>query len=151
MKLSQKQRIDLESIEYFVHDPSNITDDDRRDFLAFSDRGIIPEHRQGQLRLTKGHSSKQNIDLAFFTNKQLNGYQKLFLGKSRRGLHVQLWEDGIMDGVTPIVTLVENLPEAVMLFMEKSLFKGLYSRKGKNEVFKGRWYEAWTCSSTLST
>lgn len=140
MKFSKKQLIDLESIEYFIGDSYKeipITGEDRQDFLLFSDKGIIPENRKGQVQYVKGsNGSRKDINLSFFTGKKLNGYQQLFLGKSRRGLHVQLWEDGIMDGTHPIYTLMQEedgtpIPKSVMEFMKKSLFS---KRGGMPEV-----------------
>ena len=157
--LSRKQLVDLESIEYFIPDVYRgvpITIEDKQDFLMFSDKGIIPNHRVDSIQFNKGNNgSKKDINISFFTGKTLNGYQLLFLGKSRRGLHVKLWEDGIMAGTHPLYTLVQDgngrIPASVMEFMEKSLFKGLYSRKSKNESFKGRWYDAWESLDTTES
>ncbi|MEK6882317.1 MAG: hypothetical protein AABY22_22045, partial [Nanoarchaeota archaeon] len=74
--MTKKQIEDLETIEYFVPDWGDfkdikITDENRKSFLLFSERGIKSE--------------------------KTKGYEKLLEGKRWRGIHMGMYEEGILD------------------------------------------------------
>jgi hypothetical protein len=111
MRFSRKQLADLVTIEFFIppaYRSTGITEQDRIDFMAYSDRGEI-------VRPSEFGTMKTG---------QLTGYQILLQAKRWRGIHMELWETGIMDGSVPIAVLVEDLPPEVIDFAKRELFKG---------------------------
>jgi len=112
MKLSNKQKNDLETIMYFV--PSalekykdQITEKDIEDFFAYSDRGI----RRGD------EDSLQVRD----------GYHTLIEGKRWRGIHAhEIYEKDLASSYPemPYVVLLEGMPRSVVEFLKKELFGG---------------------------
>ena len=107
--MTKKQIEDLETIEYFVPDWGDfkdikITDENRKSFLLFSERGIKSE--------------------------KTKGYEKLLEGKRWRGIHMGMYEEGILDATMPYYVLLggyegeESTPRSVVNFMKKEMFKG---------------------------
>lgn len=125
MKLTNKQKIDLETILYFI--PENmktikITDSDIQKFFEFSDEGKHKEEK------------KQRWGNTWF--------DVLVQGKVWRWRHMQMYEDGILDGSMPYFILLwwlskkrkwyqfwkskyynEPIPRSVVDFMKKEMFK----------------------------
>lgn len=117
MKLSRKQITDLETVKFFIpkcfkENGIIITDKDIEDFFAYSDRG--------ELRAEIG-------------DYIMNGFNALIQGKIWRGIHMDLWEQGVLDGTTPYSVLLgaedktEILPRSVVDFMKKEMFQGIDS------------------------
>lgn len=127
MKLTSRQQRDLETIDFFI--PTNwshlpVTEEDIKNFFEYSDRGL----------------HKDLVKLSHFDD----GFNILLLGKSRRGLHMGLWEEGVLEGTFPYVTLLEGLPRAVVDFMKREMFKGIDAQLIEQiyEELNGRTQEA---------
>lgn len=106
MKLSKAQQTDLETVLYFIPaDPPAIGEQDVQGFFAYSDKGLAPDFLSP-------------------------GYKALLEGKRWRGIHMQMWEEGIIDGSIPLYTLFveESHPESVVEFAKRELFKGSKAR-----------------------
>ena len=133
MSFTKGQLEDLETVEYFI--PScfskiKITDEDRRLFLEWSERG---KHKE------------------LICEYKINGFNALFQGKRWRGIHIhELYEPGVLEGTMPYFTilggfdkrrqtkwwnrwwykLTNNLyinnpiPRSVVNFMKGEMFKG---------------------------
>jgi hypothetical protein len=117
-KLTAKQRIDILSILYFSPIKGvKITVEDIIHFLDYSDNG-----------LDKAYYTKYRTK----EDKQ-TGKEVLLAGKKYRGVSMGMFEEGLLEGVTPYYTLLggENgdqpLPYYVMEFMRKEMFKGIDS------------------------
>lgn len=117
--MTPKQKNDIEVSRYFIprvlkHIP--VTKEHEEQYIAVSERG---EKNAGK----------------FDTNP-------LIQGKRNRGLHMQLWEEGILEGTTNYFTLLGGfqnnkkwwqfwksrhklLPRPVVDFMKKEMFKGI--------------------------
>lgn len=107
MKLTKAQRADLASIIYFMPpDSAPASSADIESFFGYSDKGIAPKET------TPGH-------------------QALLQGKRWRGIHMEMWQEGIMDGSVPLYTLFveEPQPESIVEFAKKTLFKGSLARQ----------------------
>jgi len=117
MRFSQKQKKDLETINYFI--PKGYTgetvypcgavedmdgDSPEQVFLDYSDRGIQ-------------FNGRKVTDL-----KKL---ERLKEGKRRRGIMLAEYERGVLDGVVPYFELLEGMPDSVVEFMAKTMFKGI--------------------------
>ncbi len=107
------QRNDIEIARYFIpnafrHIPITQTDEQR--FLSASERG------------TEKWSPYNGVH---------DGFGALSLGKSRRGLNMEMYEQGILEGTMPYWTLLggehasEVPPPSVVNFMSRELFKGI--------------------------
>ena len=130
MKLSKKQQQDIDCIKYFIPEQwkdIQISDEDIEDFLNYSDKGI---------------KIKRPIYLA--DKKEVTGYDALLEGKRWRGIHMQMWEDGVLSGDVPYRVLLgeydndkkryqfwksphKPMPKLIVDFMKKELFKGIDS------------------------
>jgi hypothetical protein len=113
--MTPKQKKDLESIIYFI--PSQykgikITNKDISDFLEYSDNG--KKMREGS------YDKFRKIE---------NGFDALVHGKIRRGLHMRMWEEGVLEGSVPYCSLLfdDEIPKSVVDFMKKEMFKGIDS------------------------
>lgn len=105
-RMTPKQTKDLETVKYFIpngYKDFPITDADVEKFFEYSERGLHEAHK---------------------TDKIETGFDVLVFGKRRRGLHMGLWEDGVLEGTMPYLTLLEGLPDSVIDFMKKEMFKG---------------------------
>src|SRR3990167_1653330 len=128
MILTNRQKKDLETIRYFIpREMRNIVivDEDIKRFLELSERG----RGENSGKFAKG-----------------GGYEALVQGKRLCGLHMGMWEEGILEGSVPYFTLLggfekirkwynilryfkgkythDPLPRAVVDFMKKEMFKG---------------------------
>lgn len=106
MKLTNKQRNELKVWEHFM--PKTIkwsprTDDDVVRFFEWSEQG---KHRQ--------------VNYGDFSH--FNGLRE---GKRWAGIHMQMYEEGVLDGSMPYVVILEGQPEEVIHFMKKEMFKGV--------------------------
>ncbi len=106
--MTQKQKNDIELAKYFIPKSIShikITPEDERLYLEYSEQG----------------KHKDLIKQSHFTD----GFNALVSGKQWRGRTVhELWEQGILDGSVPYSVLLEGLPELVVDFMKKEMFKG---------------------------
>lgn len=100
---------DVQIAEHFIptslrHIP--ITDDDRQIFTEWASKGMH-----------KDKVKKSHFD---------DGFNALVNGKRRAGLHMGLWEEGVVDGSLPYYTLLveEQPPRFVVDFMKQEMFKG---------------------------
>lgn len=123
MKLTNKQKKDIETIMMFIpdtHKNVEITEKDKADFQAYSTHGVLP----------KGKKQTGKLDM------NIDGFTALIHGKRLRGLHMELWEDGVMEGTTPYYTLLQNsqgkIPKSLKEFMKKEMFKGVDSELIEN-------------------
>ena len=131
--LTNKQQKDLETIVYFIPTQvklMKITDKDIEKFFEYSDQW----------------KHKEDIDERWVRN----WFDALVQGKRWRGIHMQMYEEGILDGSMPYFTLLEwydtwrtpkwfwrllsrvgldfrlkhkPIPRSVVDFMKKEMFK----------------------------
>lgn len=109
MNLTKKQEKDLETILYFIPEKINkeiITDKDILNFFEYSEKGL--------------HKEK-------ILNYEIDGFNAILQGKRWRGIHMQMWEDGVLSGDIPYAVLLEDMPRNVVDFMKKEMFKGIDS------------------------
>jgi len=102
MKLTKKQLNDLETIKFFI--PSQlkkikISNSDIVAFFDFSERGISPK-------------------------KETEGFNLLKQGKNWRGIHMEMYEEGVLDGSMPYCVILEDMPRVVVDFIKREMFKG---------------------------
>lgn len=101
---------EIERLEYFIPTQNirkMISADDA--FANFSERGIEPDfsHVENPLR-----------------------YFQLLEAKKWQGVHMRMWEEGILDGSVPYWTILggenpkEILPRNIVNFMKKEMFEG---------------------------
>ena len=116
-----KQQKDLETVKYFIPKILKdvvITEEDEKNFLKFSEQGIEPEY-EVQIPILERYKS---------------GYYALREGKKYRGLHMRLWEEGILEGTNAYWTLLgredesEKPPRVVVDFMKREMFKGVNAK-----------------------
>ncbi len=108
MGLKAGQLKDLETVEYFIPDclrHIKITDEDRKMFCEWSERG----------------KHKDKIKSSHFDD----GFNALCEGKRWRGIHMQMWEDGNIEGTMPYIELVEGMSRNLVDFIKKEMFKGI--------------------------
>ncbi len=110
--MTNGQSKDLETVRFFIPLamlPSegkpgvDITDRDVVDFFEYSEEGK--------------HAEKVGLST-------MDGFNALVQGKRWRGIHMEMWEEGIMDGTIPYIVLLEGLPDSVVEFMSREMFKG---------------------------
>ena len=102
MKFTKGQLKDLKSIEWFIpifYKDTEITDEDRKAFLDISERGIYPETKS-------------------------KGLEALEEGKRWRGIHVGMYEEGVLDGTMPYFVILQDMPLEVVDFMKREMFQG---------------------------
>lgn len=127
MKTSSRRQTDLETILYFRH-PSTlkipITEQDIDKFFEFSEKG---KHRE-------------DVKMNHFTD----GFNVLVDAKQWRGVHMSMYEEGVLEGTMPYLTILGGyskkrnwwqfwkpkfihgpLPKSVVNFMKKDMFKGI--------------------------
>ena len=114
MKLTKAQKMDIDLCVYFY--PCTPTEKDIEEYIALSERGEGKERGK------------------FAQNP-------LVIGKTKRGLHMRLWEEGVLEGTVPYFTLLggfearkkwwqfwesphKKIPRFVVDFMKKEMFKG---------------------------
>ena len=107
MSLSKRQKEELEVWKYFI--PDNCvwlpeTELDVEKFFEWSEQG---KHRD---RLMSG-------DLSYF--------EALRQGKRWAGIHAhELYEKGVLDGTMPYAVILEGVPNSVVQFLSKEMFRG---------------------------
>jgi hypothetical protein len=104
--MTKGQELDLETIRFFIPECMKhleITDQDVKDFFELSEQG----KHQGRIGLST-----------------MDGLNALAQGKRWRGIHMEMWEEGVLSGDVPYATLLEDLPRSVVEFMAKEMFKG---------------------------
>lgn len=133
MKLTKAQQNDLESIRYFipqVMEGIKITDLDIEMFFEHSEKGL----------------HKEKVSKFPYL---MDGFNALIQGKSWRGVHVGMYEEGVMDGSMPYCVIFGDdyiiihrkwwqfwkarytrkhvccPPRSVVDFMKKEMFKGI--------------------------
>ena len=126
MKFSKGQHDDIESCRYFIpqeYRHMEITSEDKIKYLEWSEQGLHKELDNGKFTVPT------------------TGIGALMLGKSRRGLHMEMWEDGVLDGSVPYATLIglfgndkkwwqfwksphQPTPRTGVNFMKKEMFRG---------------------------
>ena len=110
MNLSLRKEQDLETIKYFMPEFMKtipISDEDVERFFEYSERGL----------------HKHLLSTGLGIHHQ-DGFNALCEGKRWRGIHMQMYEEGVLDGSTPYNILVEGAPKSVIDFMAKEMFKG---------------------------
>lgn len=112
MRLTEKQKNDLETIEYFI--PSHCDWEKRNEksikmFFEYSDQGKHKDIASIHAYLPEGRTY----------------FHALVWGKKRRGIHIhELWEPAILEGTITYYELVQDLPISVVKFMQKEIFRG---------------------------
>lgn len=113
IKLTQKQKNDIEIIKYFIpksHKNAIITQEDIQEFVEFDCYGK--------------QSSKYDP-----TRRKVDWYNALCEGKIWRGIFIWLYEEWVMDGSTPYYTLLKWMPIIVKDYIKKEMFKWVNSDK----------------------
>jgi hypothetical protein len=114
MKLTKAQLNDLETVKYFLpHDCKDvvITGEDIKMFFEHSEKGL----------------HKDKVKLSHFSD----GFSALVEGKRWRGIHIGMYEEGVLDGSMPYFTILGKedgdtpIPRSVMEFMKKTMFQGI--------------------------
>lgn len=121
MKITNKQKKDLETILYFAPkelvEKYPITNKDIEDFFNYSDRGIAPADHSCGTGLGRDRGKPR-------------GYHSLLEGKRWRGIHVhELYEPGVRNLTVPYFILLggidkEKMPRSVVDFLKREMFKG---------------------------
>ena len=104
MNLSLKQKKDLCSIKFFIPKQLKkikITDEDIKKFFEFSDRWL----------------HKEDI------NKDTSWFNCLIQWKRWRGIHIWMYEEGVLDGSVPYSVLLKYMKEPIVEFLSKEMFK----------------------------
>mgnify|MGYP006928485472 CR=1 FL=1 len=129
MKLTNKQQKDLETVIYFIPEIMKhikIEDKDIMKFFEYSDQG----------------KHKQEVE-SMPTQGIFTWFGALIQGKRWRGIHMEQYEQGILDGSTTYFVLLgwatkkrkwyqfwkdkfynDPIPRSVVDFMKKEMFKG---------------------------
>ncbi len=110
--MTKKQATDLETIKFFIpramrHIP--ITKQDEIMFLEWSDEG---KHK----------------DKVGGLPYPLDGFNALVEGKSWRGVHMRMYEEGVNDLSMPYLEIVSGMPRPVVDFLKKEMFKGSHAK-----------------------
>lgn len=111
--LSSHQQNDLETVTFFIPEGMKsveITEQDITDFFEWSEKGL--------------HTARLSVG-AFNPSRHMNGLNALYQGKRWRGIHMEMWEDGILSGDVPYSILLEELPYPVLEFASREMFKGV--------------------------
>ena len=105
--MTNKQLKDLETVKYFIPDCMRgieISDKNLEMFFEYSERGKNKQKRK---------------------NYGTDGFNSLCEGKRWRGIHMQMYEDGVLDGSMPYAVILQDTPRVVVDFMKKEMFKGV--------------------------
>lgn len=109
--MTPKQTKDLEVTKYFIPTIMNgieITKQDEERYLEWSERGL----------------HKDLVD-----TYKMDGFNALIQGKQWRGVHMEMWEDTVLEGIIGYRELLLDVPKSVMEFMSKEMFKGIDKNK----------------------
>ena len=112
MKLTRAQQNELEIWEYFMPKHmgwSSETDEDIKMFFEWSERG-----------LHKDIGSRDNLSY----------FEALRQGKRWAGIHMEMYEDGVLNGTMPYYIILggqdkEIMPRNVVDFIKKEMFRGI--------------------------
>ena len=118
--ITTKQQNDIDVSKYFIPKGAKdtpITDEDVAKYFKWSDHGEYKEEA------TKA---------SYVAGRRINGFEALVLGKRWRGVHVEMYEDGVLEGTMPYVSLLVEteqaprtpIPHCVVNFLRKEMFKG---------------------------
>lgn len=110
LKLSKKQNDELQTLLYFtpeMYKDIEVTDDDIKKYFEWSDKGMHKE---------------------CVNSTALNGFNALVWGKRRRGIHIAVYESGVLDRTTPYKCLLVNngikMPRPVVDYLKRTMFGG---------------------------
>jgi len=109
--LKIKQQEDIECSKYFIPENSKdilITEADEQKYLEWSEQG----------------KHKEEANKAFSPNTK-TGFDCLVMGKKSRGLHVEMYEQSVLEGSIPYYTILEDTPRSVVNFLKKEMFQGM--------------------------
>lgn len=87
---------------------AKITDEDIQMFFEYSERGL----------------HKDKVGTWAMDKKYQNGFNALCEGKRWRGVHMRMYEGGVLDLSMPYSVILENMPRYVVDFIKKEMFKG---------------------------
>ena len=129
--MTPKQAKDLETVRFFIPDVMKhleISEQDISDFFEYSEQG----------------KRADRVGLA-----TMDGFNALCQGKRWRGIHIEMWEQGVssswvdpktkeehFESDVPYAVLLESIPESVMEFAAKTMFKG-----ADQDLIHRTWYE----------
>lgn len=104
--MTKGQQQDLETIRFFI--PASmrhleISEQDIKDFFELSEQG----------------KHQERVGLS-----TMDGFNALCQGKRWRGVHMEMWEEGILSGDVPYWEVLDGLPQNVVEFTAKEMFKG---------------------------
>jgi hypothetical protein len=107
-----KQQKDIETTKFFI--PDNVdweetTPEDETKYLEYSEKGL----------------HKEDIHPFYHEPHTRDGFNALIQGKRWRGIHVGLYEDGVLGGTTWYEEMVQELPRSVIEYMAKEMFQGI--------------------------
>ncbi len=108
MKLTNKQKIDLETIEYFIPKGyyPEITDEDRKMFLEVSEKGL--------------HKDKVEW-------RKLDGFNALIQGKRWRGIHIhEMWKPALFPSSYAKPKMKDDLPTDFLWEFEAELLSSVF-------------------------
>lgn len=108
--MTQRQANDIACIEYFIPNVLRhieIHDKDKEMFLEYSERGL--------------HKDK----IVQWPRTDYDGFSVLCEGKRWRGIHIRMYEDGVMDMSMPYSEILESMPRCVVDFLKKEMFQGI--------------------------
>lgn len=111
MKLTSKQKIDLETIRYFIPNQMkdiHILESDIVKFFEYSDKWM---HKWEISRSDRSY------------------FKALIEWKRWRGIHIWMYEEWIMDGSVPYIEILSGIPESVKNYLKKEMFQWIYSEK----------------------
>lgn len=110
---SQKQQTDLEVTQYFIPQVMKkieITGEDTQMYFEWSEQGKHKDKVGGM-------------------PYPMDGFNALVQGKEWRGVHMGMYEEGVLDQTMPYYEILggngEILPRSVVDFMKKEMFKGI--------------------------
>lgn len=102
MKLTNKQRQELQAIKYLIPEWCEfqpITDDDLKTFFDWSDKGIKYELKP----------------------MEMSGLAALHYGKQYRDLHITTYREDIADGILAKWQLINDMPDSVQPWLRIAL------------------------------
>lgn len=116
-KLTNSQNDELVVWKYFI--PQNVewSKENKPDidkFFSWSEKGMYKQEAENCKQYEEANRSY---------------FHALVWGKKRAGLHVDLWEQAVLDSTTPYIEMVQGIPKQVMVYMSKCMFKGKDQRR----------------------